>query len=64
MFISCEQVRFLVLDFTLVVAIDSSAAETILKLFALCRRAQVGVCYSRGSAEGFPCCFPLSQRLR
>ena len=58
------QVRFLILDFTLVVAIDSSAAETILKLLALCRRARVGVCYSRGSAEGFPCSFPLSQRLQ
>lgn len=57
-------IRFLILDFTLVVAIDSSAAETVSKLFSICQRFGVGLCYSRGSADGFPCGFPLSQRLR
>ena len=61
---SADRLRFVVLDFTLVVAIDSSAAETISKLYSICRKANVGLCYSRGSSDGFPCGFPLTQRLR
>ncbi len=55
---------FVVLDFTLVVAIDSSAAETISKLFNVCRKYDVRLCYSRGSGLGFPCASPLSDKLR
>mmetsp|Transcript_14436 Transcript_14436/g.19798 ORF Transcript_14436/g.19798 Transcript_14436/m.19798 type:complete len:721 (+) Transcript_14436:603-2765(+) len=59
-----DSLRFLLLDFTLVMAIDSSAAESLAKLFASCHRRGVGVCYCRGSREGFPCSFPLSERLQ
>ena len=40
--------RFLVLDFTLVQSIDSSAAETVAKLHELCTSYRVRLCYSRG----------------
>lgn len=55
--------KFLVLDFTLVIGIDSSAAETICKIFEIGRKHNVRVCYSRGSKHGFPCVVPLSERL-
>jgi SulP family sulfate permease len=51
---------FIVLDFTLVVGIDSSAAETIGRLFKMCRARGVRLCYSAGGEGGFPCTFPLS----
>jgi hypothetical protein len=60
----CSQsLWFIVLDFTLVVGIDSSAAETIAKLFKTCKGYQVRLCYSAGG-EGFPCTFPLSAAIR
>ena len=40
--------RFLVLDFTLVQSIDSSAAETVAKIHELCATFDVRLCYSRG----------------
>jgi hypothetical protein len=58
-----DQVWFVILDFTLVVGIDSSAAETILKIFKLCRRCNVRLCYCAGAETGFPCAFPLSKNI-
>jgi hypothetical protein len=58
-----DQVWFVILDFTLVVGIDSSAAETILKIFKLCRRCNVRLCYCAGAETGFPCAFPLSENI-
>jgi SulP family sulfate permease len=57
------KIKFLILDFTLVVAIDSSAAETISKIYSICKKFQVRICFSRGSPNGFPCNFPLSEKL-
>uniref|UniRef100_A0A7S1TMZ3 STAS domain-containing protein n=1 Tax=Phaeomonas parva TaxID=124430 RepID=A0A7S1TMZ3_9STRA len=57
-------VRYVVLDFTIVTAIDSSATETITKVAQLCHSYGVCVCFCRGSGEGFPCAAPLSERLR
>ena len=59
-----DKIRFVILDFTLVVGIDSSAAETISKLFSICQKYDVKLCYSRGSKNGFPCTFPLTEKLK
>lgn len=53
----------LILDFTLVLAIDSSAAETVAGLYDICRKYGVRLCYSRTSKQGFPCAVELSERL-
>eukprot|EP01038_Epipyxis_sp_PR26KG_P007108 gene7108-9700_t len=58
-----HEVWFLVLDFTLVVGIDSSAADTIAKIFDICHKYNVKLCFSRGSRQGFPCEIPLTDRL-
>ena len=58
-----NDIWFVILDFTLVVGIDSSAAETILKIFKYCRRNKIRLCYSAGSENGFPCMFPLSESI-
>lgn len=58
------EIKFIVLDFTLVLAIDSSAAETIANIYRICERNKVKLCYSRGSPQGFPCAVELSSRLR
>ena len=55
--------RVLLLDFTLVTAIDSSATETVAKLAHVCFPLGVQTCFCRGDAEGFPCAAPLSERL-
>jgi len=56
--------RIVVLDFTLVLGIDSSAAECIADLAKLCSKFHVQVVYVRGSANGFPCQVSLSDRLK
>ena len=61
--IASRDVCFIVLDFTLVVGIDSSAAETILSIFKYCKKNRIRLCYSSGSSTGFPCVFPLSSRI-
>ena len=61
--IASRDVSFIVLDFTLVVGIDSSAAETILSIFKYCKKNRIRLCYSSGSSTGFPCVFPLSSRI-
>lgn len=61
--LSSDHIWFVVLDFTLVVGIDSSAAETILKIYRLCRQSNVRICYCAGSEEGFPSAFPLSDHI-
>mmetsp|Transcript_3778 Transcript_3778/g.5864 ORF Transcript_3778/g.5864 Transcript_3778/m.5864 type:complete len:872 (+) Transcript_3778:121-2736(+) len=53
----------LILDFTLVLGIDSSAVETIASLPLICKRHGVKVCFARGSNIGFPCEAALSDRL-
>ena len=61
--IATGDVSFIVLDFTLVVGIDSSAAETILRIFKYCKKNHIRLCYSSGSVRGFPCVFPLSSSI-
>ncbi len=58
-----EHIRFIILDFTLVVAIDSSAAETILKMYKTCKHNNVRLCYCAGSSSGFPCAFPITESI-
>jgi len=53
----------LVLDFTLVRSLESSAAEIIAKIYTIARRHGVVLLYNRGSNEGFPTASPLSDRL-
>jgi SulP family sulfate permease len=54
-----------IMDFSLVVSIDSSAAHAISKLkSAIQRKYQVGLCiYVAGSDDGFPTEFNLSEEL-
>lgn len=56
-------ILFIILDFTLVLAIDSSAAEIIANIYHICKKYNVKICYSRPSEEGFPCAVELSERL-
>jgi sulfate permease, SulP family len=58
-----HEIQYLILDFTLVLSIDSSAAETISSIFEICKKYNVKLCYSRPSNEGFPCAVELSERL-
>ncbi|CAK0901671.1 unnamed protein product, partial [Prorocentrum cordatum] len=58
-----RSIKALVLDFTLVRSLESSAAETIAKIYAIARRHDVAVAYNRGDTEGFPTSAPLSRRL-
>merc|ERR1719464_358073 len=53
----------LILDFTFVRSLESSAAEIIAKIYAIARRHGVVLIYNRGSNEGFPTASPLSDRL-
>lgn len=59
-----KDIKFIVLDFTLVLAIDSSAAETIAKIYEVCAKYEVRLCYSRASPKGFPCVSKLTERIR
>ena len=59
-----RSIDFIVLDFTLVLAIDTSAAETIAKIYEICERHKVRLCYSRASPGGFPCVSKLSEKLK
>ena len=52
-----------ILDFTLVTSIDSSAADIISKITAICRERGVKLCYCRGSNSGFPTMFPLTEKI-
>eukprot|EP01041_Mallomonas_annulata_P003001 gene3001-5879_t len=58
-----DDVWYLLLDFTQVLGIDSSAAETLAKIYDVCRPYDTKLCYSRGSVQGFPCVAPLSENL-
>jgi CRP-like cAMP-binding protein/anti-anti-sigma regulatory factor len=58
-----DDVWFIILDFTLVVGIDASAAETLLKIFKKCRDSNVRLCYSGGGETGLPCTFPLTEQI-
>ena len=55
---------FLILDFTLVVGIDSSAADFIARVVTICQLHRIRLVYCRGSKEGFPTSFPLTETLR
>ena len=57
------EVWIAILDFTLVTSIDSSAADIISKITALCREHGVKLCYCRGSHMGFPTMFPLTEKI-
>jgi len=56
-------IHVLVLDFTLVRSLESSAAETIAKISTVTRRHGAVLIYNRGSTEGFPTSSPLSDSL-
>lgn len=58
-----HDIWYLILDFTLVLAIDSSAVETITGIFQVCKKYNVKLCYSRSSRQGFPCAVDLSRKL-
>lgn len=58
-----SDVWYMILDFTQVLGIDSSAADRLAKLLNICRKYKVKVVYSRGSRKGFPCAAPLSEQL-
>lgn len=58
-----EHIWYIILDFTLVVGLDTSAAETILKIFKTCRHKKVRLCYCAGADTGFPSAFPLSEAI-
>ena len=60
-----EEPWIVILDFSLVLSIDSSAAQAIFKLQATMNK-KLGIHLSifvSGSAEGFPCEFNLSEQL-
>lgn len=59
-----HDIHLLILDFTLVLAIDSSAAESIANIVDICRKYSVKLCYSRASHQGFPCAVELTERIR
>eukprot|EP00927_Polykrikos_kofoidii_P026502 TRINITY_DN2357_c0_g1_i1.p1 TRINITY_DN2357_c0_g1~~TRINITY_DN2357_c0_g1_i1.p1 ORF type:complete len:867 (-),score=105.52 TRINITY_DN2357_c0_g1_i1:66-2666(-) len=53
----------IIVDFTLVASLESSAAEAIAKIFQIAQKHSTTLVYNRGSTEGFPTCAPLSSRL-
>jgi len=57
--------RIVIMDFTLVIGIDSSAAQGLIKLkTAMQKKYHVDVCiFVAGSENGFPCEFDLSTEL-
>ena len=59
----CNGIKFIILDFTLVLAIDSSASETLIKLTDICEKFQVRVCYSKASPKGFPSQSKMMEKL-
>jgi sulfate permease, SulP family len=59
-----EAIRFVILDFTLVLAIDSSAADTIGNIYDICDRYGVRLCYSRSSKQGLPCALKLAKKIK
>ena len=59
-----EAIRFVILDFTLVLAIDSSAADTIGNIYDICDRYGVRLCYSRASKQGLPCALKLAKKIK
>lgn len=57
-------IHTIVLDFTLVRGVESSAADTIAKIYSITKSHGVAIVYNRGSTEGFPSSAPLSERLQ
>jgi len=57
-------IHTIVLDFTLVRSLESSAAEAIAKIFNITRKHGSELVINRGSTEGFPTSAPLSMRLQ
>eukprot|EP00931_Biecheleriopsis_adriatica_P105342 TRINITY_DN7989_c0_g1_i1.p1 TRINITY_DN7989_c0_g1~~TRINITY_DN7989_c0_g1_i1.p1 ORF type:complete len:401 (-),score=69.02 TRINITY_DN7989_c0_g1_i1:65-1267(-) len=53
----------MILDFTLVRSLESSAAETIAKIYLVAQKHGAALVYNRGSTDGFPTAAPLSSRL-
>jgi sulfate permease, SulP family len=61
--VATQKIWVLLLDFTLVLGIDSSAVDTIISISKTCSNCGVKVCFSRASQQGFPCEMPLSDML-
>uniref|UniRef100_A0A7S1EYS6 Sulfate transporter n=1 Tax=Noctiluca scintillans TaxID=2966 RepID=A0A7S1EYS6_NOCSC len=57
------EVEILVLDFTLVNIVESSAADMIAKIYPLARKFHVALVYNSGRTDGFPTDSPLSEQL-
>lgn len=57
------RIHTLILDFTLVGSLESSAAEAIAKIYNISRKHGATLVYNRGSTDGFPTSAPLSSRL-
>uniref|UniRef100_A0A7S2CMB3 Cyclic nucleotide-binding domain-containing protein n=1 Tax=Octactis speculum TaxID=3111310 RepID=A0A7S2CMB3_9STRA len=53
----------IVLDFTLVRSIDSSASDTVAKIAFVAQKHRASIVFVRGSSDGFPCQAPLSDQL-
>lgn len=61
-----EEPLIVILDFTLVVAMDSSAAHAVAKLKSILHRlfkVEVTIFVSGGHRHGFPCEYPLTETL-
>mmetsp|Transcript_19546 Transcript_19546/g.60249 ORF Transcript_19546/g.60249 Transcript_19546/m.60249 type:complete len:796 (-) Transcript_19546:24-2411(-) len=59
-----KPVQVLILDFTLVRSIDSSAVEVVgSDICAVARRHGARLCFASGRVEGFPCAAPLTTKL-
>eukprot|EP00928_Gymnodinium_smaydae_P023220 TRINITY_DN19244_c0_g1_i1.p1 TRINITY_DN19244_c0_g1~~TRINITY_DN19244_c0_g1_i1.p1 ORF type:complete len:910 (-),score=86.92 TRINITY_DN19244_c0_g1_i1:146-2821(-) len=57
------RIQTLLLDFTLVGSLESSAAEAIAKIYQIAQKHNTALVYARGSTDGFPTSAPLSRRL-
>jgi len=57
-------VEICIVDFTLVLSIDSSAVDAIKDLAKVGEATKCALIYVRGSAEGFPCASGLSDMLK
>lgn len=60
---SASSVLMVILDFTLVLGIDSSAVDAIKDLAKVGNKHRIDVVYVRGSKQGFPCTSSLTESL-
>ena len=57
------KISYLIVDFALVLHIDSSAIDSLLKLIEVCKTYDVNVCFCQGSGGEFPCKTPLRSSI-